>query len=128
LSLYASPNADRVLRKAGGGYGVDVVLDFAGTDATLDLAARSLRPGGELVIVGSGGGRLSIRKPGSLPQGARVSLPYWGTRTELTEVIQLARSGVLRVEIERFPLSTAQEAISRLRAGELTGRAVLIPD
>ncbi len=128
LTVNASADADRALRKASGGHGVDVVLDFAGTDATLDLAARSVRAGGDLVVIGSGGGQLSIRKPGPLPQGARVSLPFWGTRAELTEVIALARSGALRVEVERFPLSAAPEAIRRLRTGELTGRAVLVPN
>jgi hypothetical protein len=30
--------------------------------------------------------------------------------------------------VQRFPLSAAAEAIALLRAGKLTGRAVLIPD
>jgi propanol-preferring alcohol dehydrogenase len=128
LSTRMSADTSRVLRTASGGYGVDVVLDFAGTDSTLDLSARSLRSGGELVVVGSGGGRLSVRKPGPLPQGGRVSLPFWGTRAELTEVISLGRAGSLRVEVERFPLSAAHEALARLRAGRLKGRAVLVPD
>lgn len=128
LSTRVSGDTGRVLRAASDGYGVDVVLDFAGTDATLDLAARSLRADGELVVVGSGGGRVSVRKPGPLPQGGRISLPFWGTRPELTEVISLGRSGALHVEVERFPLSAAHEALARLRAGQLKGRAVLVPD
>ncbi|MGP3955622.1 hypothetical protein ACTWPT_06455 [Nonomuraea sp. 3N208] len=76
---------------ASGGYGVDVVLDFAGTDSTLDLSARSLRADGELVVVGSGGGRLSVRKTGPASPG------------------------------RRFPLSAAREALARLRAGQLKG-------
>jgi alcohol dehydrogenase, propanol-preferring len=128
LTARASDGTARILRAASGGYGVDVVLDFAGTGATLDLAAASLRAGGDLVIVGSGGGQLTVGKPGPLPQGGRVSLPFWGTRPELAEVIALGRSGALRIEVERFPLSAAHEAMARLRAGELKGRAVLIPD
>ncbi len=128
LSLPATPETDRPIRKATGGRGADVVLDFAGTDATLDLAARSLRADGDLVIVGSGGGHLTLRKPGPLPAGARVSLPFWGTRDDLAEVVTLARGGALTVEVERFPLAAAHEAIDRLRAGTLHGRAVLIPD
>ena len=68
-----------------------------------------------------------MRKPGPLPAGARLSLPFWGTRDELTEVVALARAGALSVEVERFPLAAAAEAIARLRAGKLRGRAVLIP-
>ncbi|GAA4691705.1 NAD(P)-dependent alcohol dehydrogenase [Phytohabitans rumicis] len=120
-SVPASADADRHLR------GADVVLDFAGTEATLALAARSLRADGDLVIVGSGGGQLTVRKPGPLPPGGRVSLPFWGTRAELADVVALARSGAITVEVERFPLTAAADAIDRLRAGRLTGRAVLIP-
>ena len=128
LSLPASPDTHRHVRTASGGRGADVVLDFAGTDATLELAARSLRADGDLVMVGSGGGHLAVRKPGLLPAGSRVSLPFWGTRDELSEVVALARAGAIRVEVERFPLSAAQEAVERLRAGTLHGRAVLLPD
>jgi alcohol dehydrogenase, propanol-preferring len=128
LCTRASADTDRVLRTASGGYGVDAVLDFAGTGSTLDLAARSLRTNGDLVVVGSGGGQLTVRKSGPLPQGCRISLPFWGTRSELAEVISLGRSGALHVEVERFPLSAVHEAMTRLRAGELKGRAVLIPD
>ncbi|WP_432165615.1 NAD(P)-dependent alcohol dehydrogenase [Streptomyces sp. bgisy031] len=114
------------LRKATGGVGVDAVLDFAGAQPTLDLATEVLRPGGELAIVGSGGGRLTVRKPGFLPPGVRLSLPFWGTRQELTEVIALARSGALRVETEQLPLPSAPDAVDRLRRGQIRGRAVLV--
>jgi len=87
-----------------------------------------LRPGGELALVGSGGGRLTIRKPGFLPPGFRLSLPFWGPLPELGEVIALALSGAVRVETERFPLSAAPEAFARLRSGQVRARAVLVPD
>ena len=128
-SLVTRPAADtdRMLRQASGGRGVDAVLDFVGSDATLDLGVRSLRAGGDFVLVGSGGGRLMVRKPGTLPPGCRISVPFWGARAELAEVVALARAGALRVEVERFPLSAAPEAVTRLRTGGVKGRAVLIP-
>ncbi|MGP4044100.1 NAD(P)-dependent alcohol dehydrogenase [Streptomyces sp. 2A115] len=118
----------RVLSARSGGAGVDAVLDFVGTTQTMELAAGVLRPGGELAVVGSGGGRLTVSKPGVLPPGFRLSLPFWGTRPELAEVVALARSGAIHVETERFPLSAAPEAIDRLRRGRVRGRAVLVPD
>jgi propanol-preferring alcohol dehydrogenase len=117
-----------VLRARSGGVGPDAVLDFAGTTESLELATSVLRPGGALALVGSGGGHLTVRKPGALPQGFRLSLPFWGTRPELAEVIVLARSGAIRVETEQFPLSTALDAFERLRQGRVRGRAVLVPD
>ncbi|MEU7305496.1 NAD(P)-dependent alcohol dehydrogenase [Streptomyces sp. NPDC007206] len=122
------PNTADIVRAQTGGAGLDAVLDFAGTEESLALAAGVLRPGGELAVVGSGGGHLTIRKPGFLPPGFRLSLPFWGTRTELAEVVALARSGAVHVETERFPLSTAAEAFGRLRQGGVRGRAVLVPD
>ncbi|WP_338019482.1 zinc-binding dehydrogenase [Saccharothrix deserti] len=106
----------------------DVVLDFVGSDTTLALAAGSVRAHGELVVVGSGGGVLEVRKPGALPPGCRVSLPFWGSRIELDDVVDLARAGELPVATESFPLSRAHEALAALRFGEVRGRAVLIPD
>ncbi|MGY0055688.1 NAD(P)-dependent alcohol dehydrogenase [Streptomyces sp. LZ34] len=117
----------RVLRARSGDAGADAVLDFVGTAETLELATSVLRPGGELAVVGSGGGSLTVSKPGVLPPGFRLSLPFWGTRPELAEVVTLARSGALQVETERFPLSAAPEAIDRLRRGQVRGRAVLVP-
>ncbi|MFF7655337.1 NAD(P)-dependent alcohol dehydrogenase [Streptomyces sp. NPDC007983] len=118
----------RVLRTHGGGAGADAVLDFVGTAETLELATGILRPGGELALVGSGGGSLTVSKPGAHPPGFRLSLPFWGPRPQLAEVVALARSGALRVETERFPLSAAPEALDRLRRGRVRGRAVLVPD
>ncbi|MFD5063692.1 NAD(P)-dependent alcohol dehydrogenase [Streptomyces sp. NPDC058394] len=116
------------LKDLTGGLGLDAVLDFVGSQDTLDLATGALRPGGELALVGSAGGRLTVRKPGFLPPGFRLSLPFWGTRPELAEVIALARTGALRVSTERFPLSAAADAFARLRRGEVQGRAALVPE
>ncbi|WP_307530913.1 NAD(P)-dependent alcohol dehydrogenase [Streptomyces umbrinus] len=122
------PDTAEVLRRQAGGIGVDAVLDFVGSHSSLELAVGALRAGGELAVVGSGGGELTVRKPGGLPPGVRISLPFWGTRPELEEVVALARKGVVRVETEEFALSSAPEAIDRLRSGQTRGRTVLVPD
>ncbi|MFF3706345.1 NAD(P)-dependent alcohol dehydrogenase [Streptomyces phaeochromogenes] len=123
------PDTAEVLRRrADGGVGVDAVLDFVGSHSSLELAVGALRSGGELAVVGSGGGELTVRKPGALPPGVRISLPFWGTRPELEEVVALARKGAVRVETEEFALSSAPEAIDRLRSGRTRGRTVLVPD
>ncbi|MCX4706533.1 NAD(P)-dependent alcohol dehydrogenase [Streptomyces sp. NBC_01373] len=128
LGVPMGADTAKVLRAETAGVGVDAVLDFVGNEATFALAVDLLRPGGELAVVGSGGGRLTVRKPGFLPAGFRLSLPFWGTRPELAEVIALARAGSLHVETEQFPLSAAPEALGRLRQGRVRGRAVLLPD
>lgn len=127
-TLLRPDTAEVLRRRADGGVGVDAVLDFVGSRSSLELAVGALRSGGELAVVGSGGGELTVRKPGALPPGVRISLPFWGTRPELEEVVALARKGAVRVETEEFALSSAPEAIDRLRSGRTRGRTVLVPD
>ncbi|MER5787510.1 NAD(P)-dependent alcohol dehydrogenase [Streptomyces sp. NPDC001980] len=122
------PDTAQVLRARTSGTGAVAVLDFVGSRSSLELAVAVLRAGGELVAVGSGGGELTVRKPGALPPGTRISLPFWGTVPELERVVALAREGALRVEVERYTLSSALEAFDRLRAGAVRGRAVVVPD
>ncbi|MFD4596936.1 NAD(P)-dependent alcohol dehydrogenase [Streptomyces sp. NPDC058464] len=122
------PDTAQVLRARTSGAGAAAVLDFVGSRSSLELAVAVLRAGGELAVVGSGGGELTVRKPGVLPPGTRISLPFWGTVPELERVVALAREGSVRVEVERYGLSSALEAFERLRAGAVRGRAVVVPD
>ncbi len=107
--------------------GADVVIDCVGSQATVDIAGAIVATGGDIALVGLGGGVLPVGF-GRLAMEARVSVPFWGTRAELTEVIALARAGRIKAHVERFPLSDVQQAYDRLRAGRLTGRAVIIPE
>jgi propanol-preferring alcohol dehydrogenase len=106
--------------------GAEVVLDFVGAPATVDLARSVVSAGGDVAVVGLAGGALPVGY-GTLPFETRVVMTFWGTRVELAEVFALARAGKLRPHIERFPLSRVQEAYDALRAGRLEGRAVVIP-
>jgi NADPH:quinone reductase-like Zn-dependent oxidoreductase len=45
----------------------------------------------------------------------------------LAEVIALAQAGRIRAHVEQFPLADVHQAYDSLRAGRLTGRAVVIP-
>jgi alcohol dehydrogenase, propanol-preferring len=123
----AGPDAFRAVRRSTQGRGADAVFDFVGTSDTVAFSTEVLRSNGELLLVGSGGGNLSVRKPGALPPGMRVSLPFWGSRSELVEVVRLAREGLVRVETARFPLSDHAAAFAILRGGGIQGRAVLVP-
>jgi propanol-preferring alcohol dehydrogenase len=107
--------------------GATLVLDCVGVQATVDLGAQILRRGSVWTIVGLGGGHHDFRH-GSTPYGTLMSIPYWGSRVELMEVIAMARNGRIHAEITEFPLSQAVEVYGQLKAGEITGRAVLVPD
>lgn len=109
-----------------GKHGVEFVLDCIGVQATMDLGAKLLRRNSVWTIVGLSGGHHEFRH-GSTPYGTSVSLPYWGSRVELMEVIAMARGGRIHVDTTEFPLQRAVDVYGRLKAGEITGRAVLIP-
>jgi len=123
------PDADapRRIRATTGGVGCDVVLDFVGSDDTLALGADVLRVGGTLVVVGSAGGTLAVRKGSTVPRGVRIWHPFWGTLDDLRSVVELAQRGALGVETEPMPLDDVADAIGRLRAGAVHGRITLLP-
>ena len=114
------------IRDLAGPRGITVALDFVGAQPTVDLCARVVGRNSRLTIVGLAGGtlRYSANRP---PYGCQVSIPYWGSRTELMEVVALARAGRIRAEVQRFPLEQAVDVYQRLREGKIRGRAVLQP-
>jgi propanol-preferring alcohol dehydrogenase len=106
--------------------GAGLVLDCVGVQPTLDLGARLLGRNSVWTIVGLSGGRHDFRH-GSTPYGTSVSIPYWGSRVELMEVIAMARARRIHVETTEFPLTAAVDVYARLKAGQIMGRAVLVP-
>jgi propanol-preferring alcohol dehydrogenase len=113
------------LRDEVGG-GAELVLDFVGTDETLQLATSVLAMGAHLCVVGHGGGGLPAPFA-DLPFDASVSRPSWGTLPELHEVVSLAQAGAISVHVERFALEEAVDAYRRLHDGTIAGRAVVVP-
>jgi len=117
--------ADQI-RRATGGRGADVVLDFVGTDGTLALAAAIVRTTGDLTIVGIGGGTLPVSFF-SVPYEASIQTTYWGSRPELIEILDLGARGLVRPRVTTFPLDEAMTAYHQMQQLRLEGRAVIIP-
>lgn len=114
------------VKQRTGGLGAHAVFDFVGIQPTMTLGQAMIRVGGDQVNVGVGSGSLPV---GMLdkPYEASVRSPYWGYRNELFEVLELARNGSVNVEVEVFSLDDAPRAYEKLHAGELRGRAVIVP-
>ncbi len=121
----ASEAAERI-QQITGPRGAGLVLDCIGVQPTLDLGAKLLGRNSVWTVVGLGGGRHEFRH-GSTPYGTLMSIPYWGSRVELMEVIAMARDGRIHAETTEFPLTKAAEVYEKLKAGQIAGRAVLIP-
>jgi len=52
---------------------------------------------------------------------------WYGSRVELMEVIAMARDGRIHTETAEFPLEQALDVYDKLKAGQINGRAVLVP-
>jgi propanol-preferring alcohol dehydrogenase len=106
------------------GLGAEAVLDFVGSDATARTALRCARAMGAVALVGAGGGAAPVGW-GRVPLECEVFVPMGATLADLHEVVALARSGALRMDVEVFPFDRAVEAYRRFGAGELRDRAVV---
>lgn len=105
---------------------LDAAIIFAPVGSLVPTALAAVRKGGTVVC-------------GGIHMSDIPSFPYsllWGersirsvanlTRADGVEFMRLAARMPLRVEVETFRLTEANEALARLRRGELTGAAVLV--
>lgn len=126
---HAVPSDDSAagaIRELSGGKGVDLALDCVGVDPTIALAAQVTRSMGHATIVGIGGGSFAFGFF-TLPYEVSLATTYWGTLPELSEVLDLARRGLITAHVERYSLTDAVSVYDRLHAGEVEGRAVIVP-
>jgi propanol-preferring alcohol dehydrogenase len=121
----AAAAAERI-RKITGPRGAGLVLDCIGVQPTIDLGVKLLGRNSVWTIVGLGGGHHDFHH-GSTPYGVSLSIPYWGSRVELMEVIAMARNGSIHAETTEFSLEQAAAVYDKLKAGQIAGRAVLVP-
>ena len=125
--LPSGDEAIKRIRDMTRGQGANLVIDMVGTNSTLQMAAQVARTLGHLTIVGLGGGALPVNFF-SPPHECSVASPYWGSITELMEVVALAQAGEIRMLVEHFPLERASEAYHLLHDGKINGRAVITPN
>jgi propanol-preferring alcohol dehydrogenase len=105
---------------------LDAAILFAPAGELVPAALRGVEPGGVVVCAG-------------IHMSDIPSFPYkilWGervlrsvanlTRRDGEEFLALAPRVPVRTEVETFPLHEANDALARLRAGEVRGAAVLV--
>jgi propanol-preferring alcohol dehydrogenase len=106
---------------------LDAAIIFAPAGELVPAALRAVAKGGAVVCAG-------------IHMSDIPSFPYeilWGervlrsvanlTRRDAAEFLALAPTIPLRTTIETFPLARANEALARLRAGDVQGALVLVP-
>jgi alcohol dehydrogenase, propanol-preferring len=106
---------------------LDSVIIFASVGALVPAALRAVRKGGVVVC---GGIHMSDipRFPYEILWEERVLRSVANlTRDDAREFLALAPKVPVKTTVVPMPLTQANEALARLRKGELTGAAVLIP-
>lgn len=123
----ADATASKQLSRLTNG-GAAAALDFVGSEASSQLAQRSLRKGGKLVIVGLFGGTFSMPLPMIPLLAQTIQGSYVGSLAEMRELMALVCAGsVPALAVTERPASAkaAIAALDALRAGTVTGRMVL---
>jgi len=135
-ALAAGLGADAVLdsgevvdavRDLTDGRGADLVIDFVGTDRTHADGTGMLARGGTYSIVGFGG-MVTVPSAAMVGNEHSVVANLVGNWIDLWEVMQLHARGKLTLKTETHPLEDVNDVLAKLREGEVTGRAVLVPD
>jgi NAD+-dependent secondary alcohol dehydrogenase Adh1 len=114
------------VRELTGGRGADVVFDFVGTDGTHALALRALARHGIFSVVGYGG-TISLPSVGMIAEETAIVGNLVGSWIDLWELLQLHDRGQISLLTETHPLEEVNDVLDKLREGEVTGRAVLVP-
>ncbi|WP_066296360.1 NAD(P)-dependent alcohol dehydrogenase [Arthrobacter luteolus] len=114
------------IREITGGRGVDAAFDFVGVGPTIKTAAASMAPQSRFTVVGIAGGAYEWSFF-TTPYESTMTNTYWGTIEDLHEVVAMYRAGQIKPEVELYSMDNALEAYRKLEAGELSGRAVVVP-
>ena len=127
LALAPSVELASEIRTFTGGRGADVVVDFVGSDATLALGIAVARMRGDVTVVGIAGASFNWTFF-SVPYEVSLQTTFWGSLPELKEVLDLGARGIIKATTTTFSLADAPIAYQRLAAGEIEGRAVIVPN
>ena len=115
------------LMELTGGKGVDVVIDFVSSAATLEAGCAALGKGGRLVTLGGHGGTFRANPGEMLRKEAELLGSRYASREEVIESLELVARGELWPMVtEKAPLAQAEAVHARLEQGAVTGRAVLM--
>lgn len=125
-TVISDEHAADAIREITGGLGVQAVFDFVGAGPTMATAVAVAAPDADVTIVGIGGGTVEVGF-GTVAFDVAVRIPYWGSRSELIEVLDLARAGQVEVATQRYSLDDGPKAYEALAAGTVRGRAVIVP-
>jgi NAD+-dependent secondary alcohol dehydrogenase Adh1 len=108
------------------GAGADVVLDFVAEQGAENEGFAMTGRHGSYFVIGYGG-TLSIPTLDVVATERNIIGNIVGTYNELAELMVLAEAGKVTLHTKAYPLDAAPEALHDLDAGQVRGRAILVP-
>jgi propanol-preferring alcohol dehydrogenase len=108
------------------GLGLDVVVDFAGYGSTTEAAVHAIRAGGDVVMVGMAAERTTLTTADVIHQRARIHGSSGGTLADIDAVYGYLDRGDVTPRVEHLSFADVPTGIERLRAGDVTGRLVVM--
>jgi uncharacterized zinc-type alcohol dehydrogenase-like protein len=103
---------------------LDLILSTVHTRLDWVTYLQALRPNGVLCLLGGGTGIISISQQALLGQRT-ITTGEIGSRTAISEVLELSARHRIAPEIEVAPMPQVQREIDRLRANQVRYRSVL---
>jgi propanol-preferring alcohol dehydrogenase len=125
----ASQKVDEEVKKTTNGEGVDIALELVGRTKTIENAFRSLRKRGRLVFIGYTKDMFSLSPLELVVSEYSIKGSVAYTKSDLQNVVKLASEHKINPVISAsYEISEVNQALEKLRAGQMLGRAVVNPN
>lgn len=109
--------------------GLLAVIDFVGSPQTAALGIGAMARGGHYIVVGLYGGEFTYPMPFFPMRALTIQGSYTGSLGELNELMALARRGAISdFPVQRHGMTEVNAVLESLRAGEVVGRSVIVPE
>mgnify|MGYP003254959631 CR=1 FL=1 len=123
-TVVSDENTVNEIMKITNGRGVDAVIDFVGIDATFNMAKAITKSLGTIVINGINEDSLGVAY-GKIKGGVDVRVSEGGTLNQMRQLVALAQSDKLKINVEHYGFDQLPKALDDLRNGRITGRGVI---
>lgn len=107
--------------------GADLIVCTAPTTEPVAELLTGLRVDGRLTLIGVDGGTVAVPAAQLVMKGQTLTGHLTGSAHDTEEAMRFAVTTGVRPLVERMPLTEANEAVARIRAGEPRFRIVLDP-
>jgi NAD+-dependent secondary alcohol dehydrogenase Adh1 len=125
-TVVADGNHVDAVKDLTNGNGAHVVLDFVAEQGAEMDGWNMTAPAGSYFVIGYGG-TLHIPTLDIISTERNIIGNIVGTYNELAELMALAQAGKVTLHTRTYPLTSAPEALADLNAGQIRGRAILVP-